>query len=151
MIISKPKTVIKSETIPRVDLDFMNNTHYEEVEMVRELGELVNSFINNDNQQNQNTITQKLNAWLKHTIEHFERENDLMQETGFPAYAIHKNEHDIASNQMNDMVDAWDKNQDVELVEDYIFPLWPTWFDQHVNTMDMMTAKFAVMNGYTNH
>lgn len=151
MAITKSKTILESKKIPHVELDFMNNTHFEEIEMVKELGELVNSFITNDNQQNQNTLTQKLNAWLNHTIAHFERENDLMKDTGFPAYPIHKNEHSIALNQMRDVINTWIKNQNIELVEDYIFSLWPAWFEQHVNTMDMMTAKFAVMNGYTNH
>ena len=151
MIISKSKTILERETIPRVDLDFMNNTHFEEIEMVKELGKLVDSFIVNDNQKNQNVLTQKLNAWLDHTTAHFERENNLMQETGFPAYSIHKDEHNTALNQMKNVINAWIKKQNIELVEDYIFSLWPAWFDQHVNTMDMMTAKFAVMNGYTNH
>ena len=151
MIISKPKTILETETIPRVELDFMNDTHFEEVEIVRELGEAVNSFITNDNQQSQSIITQKLNTWLDHTIAHFERENALMKETDFLAYAIHTNEHDIALNQMKNVITAWNENQDIDLIEDYIFAIWPAWFNQHVNTMDMITAKFAVMNGYTNH
>ena len=151
MAISKQKIILESEIIPRVDLDFMNNTHFEEIEMVKELGELVNLLQANENQQNKNTLAQKLNAWLNHTILHFERENTLMQDTGFPAYAIHSHEHEIALKQMKDIVSAWEKNHDIGLVADYIFDTWPTWFNQHVNTMDMMTAKFAVMNGYTNH
>ena len=151
MITSESKTILERETIPRVDLDFMNKTHFEEIEMVKELGKLVDSFIVNDNQKNQNVLTQKLNAWLDHTTAHFERENNLMQETGFPAYSIHNDEHNTALNQMKNVINAWIKNQNIELVQDYIFSLWPAWFDQHVNTMDMMTAKFAVMNGYTNH
>lgn len=148
---AKSKIVLQKEAIPHVDLDFMNNTHFEEVEMVKELGELVNSFIANNNQQNKSALTKKLTAWLDHTIAHFERENNLMQETGFPAYPIHKDEHETTLSQMRNVVNTWIKNQNIELVEDYVFSLWPAWFDQHVNTMDMMTAQFAVMNGYTNH
>jgi sialic acid synthase SpsE len=52
---------------------------------------------------------------------------------------------------MESVVKAWQENQEFELVENYIFDIWPTWFDGHVNTMDMMTAKFAVINGYSEH
>jgi hemerythrin len=147
----KIKTILEREAIPRVELDFMNNTHFEEIEMVKELGELVISIKTDNNQQNQIQLNQKLTAWLNHTIAHFERENELMQETGFPAIEIHISEHKIALGLMQDVIRAWKENQDLNLVESYIFSAWPAWFDQHVNTMDMMTAKFAVMNGYTNH
>ena len=145
------KTVLQKEYIPQVELDFMNNTHFEEIEMVNKLGELVTSYLTNKNQQTQQAITQNLNTWLDHTQAHFERENELMQETGFPALPIHKSEHDRALNQLTEVIHLWTQQQNIEAVEDYIFTQWPTWFEQHVNTMDMMTAKFAIMNGYTNH
>jgi len=152
MTVSKDKIILKPEQIPNIELDFMNNTHFEEIEMVKDLGELVNTLMDdNTNKHIQNSLSQKLNAWLEHTIAHFERENELMKETGFPAYSIHKNEHEIALEQMRDKINNWTKNQNIELIQDYIFSLWPIWFNQHVNTMDMMTAKFAVNNGYINH
>jgi len=154
MLASKPKTILEKELIPRVELDFMNNTHFEEIEMVRELGELVSILLDDndiDQQDTINKITQKLKTWLKHTEAHFSRENTLMEETGFPAFSIHADEHNIALNKMKDVINIWNEKQDIGLIEDYVFTLWPEWFNGHVNTMDMMTAKFAVMNGYTNH
>jgi len=148
---NKTKIVLQKDLIPRVDLDFMNNTHFEEIKMIEELGELVTAYSANKDQQTEQAITHNLNTWLDHTVAHFERENTLMQETGFPAYPIHKNEHDVALNKLKKVLNRWINHQDIELIEDYIFSQWPTWFEQHVNTMDMMTAKFAVMNGYANH
>ncbi len=52
---------------------------------------------------------------------------------------------------MTEIVKEWESSNDIELIADYVFSLWPAWFDQHVNSMDMMTAKFAVMNGYDPH
>ena len=144
------KTILDKETIPRVELDFMNNTHFEEIEMVKELGEIISSIQDEQNGNQLNNLSQKLNAWLDHTKAHFARENELMQETGFPAYSIHLNEHEVALKQMTSIIKAWQDNQDIDCVEDYVFNLWPEWFEGHVNTMDMITAKFAVMNGYTN-
>ena len=150
---TKPKTILEVESIPRVNIDFMNNTHFEEIEKVKELGKLVSAYQAKDTHTDAETaeITRALKNWLAHTIPHFERENQLMQETGFPAYPVHSNEHDIALNKMKNIIQAWEQNQDIELLADYVFSLWPNWFNDHVNTMDMMTAKFAVMNGFDPH
>ena len=145
------KTVLDVETIPRVDIDFMNNTHFEEIEMVKKLGELISAYQEKD-EHDDNEITQiskGLKNWLDHTIVHFERENELMQKTGFPAYPVHSQEHEIALEKMKTMIQAWEQKQDIDLIADYIFTLWPEWFNTHVNSMDMMTAKFAKMNGFT--
>jgi len=149
------RKILREDEIPSVELDFMNATHFEELKIVREIGELIDTFITaNSNEkhsdENQDALSQKLNAWLDHTILHFERENALMQETGFPAYEIHASEHVKSLSLLRELINAWSDSQDIELVKNYIFSAWPTWFEQHVNTMDMMTAKFAVMNGYPN-
>jgi len=145
------KTILDKESIPRVELDVMNNTHFEEVEMVKAIGEIITSYQEKENKDQLSNLNQKLNAWLDHTKAHFARENELMQETGFPAYSIHLNEHEVALKQMTSIIKAWQHSQDIDAIEDYIFNYWPAWFDEHVNTMDMITAKFAVMNGYANN
>ena len=144
--------ILQQETIPKVELDFMNNTHFEELEIVKEIGEFINALMLDNTQiQIQNSLNEMLNAWLEYTIEHFEHENELMKVTGFPAYSIHKKEHEIALEKMRKVINTWIKSQDIGLIHNYIFSFWPIWFTQHVNTMDMMTAKFAVSTGYTNH
>jgi len=150
MTISKEKTILESSTIPQVALDFMNNTHFEEIDMVKELGELVDQYqhSNSPSEEQASEITQKMQDWVEHTVAHFKRENELMQETGFPAYGIHSEEHEITLNRLKAAAQAWQEDHDIEVLADYVFTLWPAWFDNHVNTMDMMTAKFAVMNGY---
>ena len=90
----------------------------------------------------------KLDEWLKHTIPHFERENTLMQKTGFPAFGVHSEEHEIALSRMKNVFEVWKQKKDIDLLADYVFNMWPNWFNGHVNSMDMMTAKFAVMNGF---
>jgi len=145
------KTVLDTATIPHVDIDFMNNTHFEEVEMVKKLGELISAYQEQNGQSDKEAeeISKDLHAWLDHTKPHFERENELMQETGFPAYAIHFEEHEIALEKMASVIKTWDENKDIDLISDYVFTVWPAWFNTHVNSMDMITAKFAVMNGYS--
>ena len=147
------KTILEVDTIPQVEIDFMNTTHFEEINMVKKLGEVITLYQEggSNTESEESSISKLLQDWLDHTVAHFERENKLMQETGFPAYTVHSDEHEIALNKMKAVTQAWQQNKDIELVSDYIFTLWPNWFNGHVNSMDMMTAKFAIMNGFNPH
>ena len=144
------KIILDVDTIPRVDIDFMNNTHFEEVEMVKDLGELITAYQKQgtctENEKTQ--ITTLLENWLEHTQAHFSRENELMIEINFPAYSIHFSEHEAALSKITDIIGTWKIDGNIDPVAEFIFFFWPAWFDGHVNSMDMMTAKIAVMGGY---
>ena len=146
----KTKIILDPETVPLVDIDFMNNTHLEELSIVNQLGEHVSKYQDGEDTSEENTskILELLNKWLEHTIPHFEHENDLMRETGFPAYQVHSEEHKMAIERFKAIISAWTDNKDINLISSFIFEQWPNWFNAHVNSMDMMTAKFAVMNGF---
>jgi len=139
--------ILNAETIPRVEIDFMNNTHFEELEIVNKLGENIAAYQATDDEVAQ--ISQDLQDWLGHTIPHFERENELMQKTGFPAYGVHSEEHEIALKRLKAVIQTWEDSHNIEQLTDYVLKQWPAWFNAHVSSMDMMTAKFAKMNGYT--
>ncbi len=137
---------LSPENIPLVSINFMNNTHLEEVDMVNNLMLEVKNKLSG--KQNDNDISAQLSQWLEHTQAHFARENELMQETGFPAFSVHSEEHEIALNRMQTVVDAWLQNKDIDLINDYVFTLWPNWFRAHVSSMDKVTADFALSNGF---
>lgn len=139
--------IINADDITRVALNFMNHTHEEEADLVNELGKVIKKYSSDESIKSK--ISLLLDQWLDHTKAHFSRENELMDETGFPAYPMHKNEHEVALRRLQTVIDMWEKNSDIGLLEDYIFTLWPAWFKGHIGSMDLMTAKFAVMNGYT--
>ena len=144
------RIILDAEFIPRVDIEFMNNTHVEEIEMVKELGKLIVAYQDSDMPTDSETkqISESLKSWLQHTQAHFQRENELMLETQFPMFPVHSAEHKTALENMAEIVKAWQSSNDIEPVAEYVFSLWPTWFDGHVNSMDMITAQFAVMNGF---
>ena len=144
------RIILNADTIPRVDIDFMNNTHVEEIEMVKKLGKLVVAYQESamPTKSETNAITQSLEKWLQHTEAHFERENVLMRETNFPVYLVHSGEHETALEQMARVVKSWQNGNDIDSIAEYVFNLWPAWFNSHVDSMDMITARFAVMNGF---
>ncbi len=135
--------VYEIDDIPRLALGLMNNVHHEEVLMVNRLGELIEAGLAGEN--NAEAISAKADAWLQHTREHFERENTLMREHGFPAYSVHSDEHRRVLAQLEAVCDEWKEQRDLERLSHYVRELWPRWFQQHVETMDAMTAQFLSM------
>ncbi len=134
------------DEIPQVALGFMNETHREELSMVMDIVELVKAVQTGVGDESK--LTTELEAWFKHTSEHFARENKLMADTGFPAISVHSEEHEIALNKLETVISGWKENNDIALLSDYVLVSWPLWFAAHISTMDAATAQFAVMSGY---
>jgi len=144
------KDGIDIASIPQVEVAFMNKTHQEEVALVNKLSEQISDYQQQAEMSPADiaVINATLEQWFTHTKAHFDQENKFMKLTGFPAYAIHFDEHDSALKRMIVVITNWKRNHDLDLLADYVFSAWPDWFDAHVNSMDMMTAKFAVMTGF---
>lgn len=145
------KIILEANTFPRVDIDFMNNTHFDELVIVQKLGQLISAYQENEspNEYANQRITEAFENWIGHSHSHFYRENALMQEVEFPMYHVHSAEHEHVLGEMTTLLASWKSHHDIDAVADYVFADWPTWFSTHVNTMDLMTAQFAVMNGYS--
>jgi len=145
------KIILEANSFPRVDIDFMNNTHFDELVIVQELGQLIAAYQQKDEPSDIETqqVTKELLDWIEHSRAHFYRENRLMTEVEFPMVQVHYQEHERVLAEMLAVANSWEKTNDIEPLVDYVFFAWPTWFNAHVNTMDLMTAQFAVMNGFS--
>lgn len=124
-----------SASLPEVALSFMNQVHDEELSLVNEL------LAQLDQQDNESQISTQLAQWLAHTKTHFERENFLMQEYHFFAYPMHYAEHVQALQQLSVVQAAWEQSTDRAALRAYI-QTWRNWLQQHISTMDFVTAQF---------
>ena len=129
--------LIREEELPKVELASMNDTHLEDLIMINELAQLIED-------KKTDLITEKLDALIVHTVEHFSSEERMMLEKRFPAYPMHKAEHDRALAEMNEVVAEWKANKELEALRNYIVTTMPAWLVQHVSTMDTVTARFLV-------
>jgi len=132
--------VLPPEEIPTIAVGSMNDTHHEEVALVNALGVLLQQAADGD--ADIPAITTALDEWVAHTQSHFARENQLMQEYGFPPYAVHAQEHSTALDGLHEIQRRWKEDQDVDQLAGYVFNSWPQWFQMHVNSMDNVTAQF---------
>lgn len=81
-----------------------------------------------------------------HTKDHLERENALMERIGFFATPMHKGEHDRVLAEMQEFKDKLDAG-DITAVRHYVQETVPNWFLDHLNSMDTITAQFALQAG----
>jgi hemerythrin len=118
----------------------MNETHREEVELVQHLADLLVKGIAGD--LDEAAITAQTQAWIEHTREHFARENRLMEQYGFPAYPVHKGEHEQVLSLLEELQQGWLQQRSPYPLAEFLCNDWPDWFDNHVKTMDQVTAAF---------
>ena len=139
--------IIDPENFPRVELDFMNRVHAEEVGMLNRLAELVGQRETEPAVQAE--IDALLDDFLAHMRRHFGDEEAMMRRINFPPYPVHKQEHDRILTELETRLNQAREQGDTRDVERYLLEDVPAWFDQHVATMDMITARFLQMQGVT--
>jgi hemerythrin len=137
-------TLVDPNAIPQVALHSMNDTHAEEVELINRIADLLQQ---DSSTLDRSALEQALDEWLEHTRQHFEREHALMEQSGFPAYPIHRREHQRVLGLIEQLVEDFRRGGEIAPLADFVLEQWPAWFDQHVRTMDTATAQFARMRG----
>lgn len=135
--------LINPDDFPRVESDFMNRVHDEEVAMLNRLAELVAQRETNPAAQTE--IDTLLQDFLAHMRQHFADEEAMMRRIAFPPYPVHKQEHDRVLDELARLAEQPDTRE----MERFLLEAVPAWLDQHVATMDMITARFLTMQGVT--
>jgi len=85
-----------------------------------------------------------MDAFIAHSVEHFEQENRWMEQIGFPP--CHKAEHDRVLAVCRDVRKRMERG-DAALGRQLIQEL-PLWFDNHVATMDAALSSYIVQIGF---
>lgn len=136
------KKILEEKELPRVAMDFMNTTHLEEVEIINELYTLILNYEKEPNEQNEASLNQKYEQWYQHTVQHFQTEETMMAEKNFPPFPIHKGEHDDTLAHMDRLYKNWLASKDIQILKEYIGTALPAWLQNHIQTMDTVTAMF---------
>lgn len=75
--------LIVKDNLPLVAMDFMNNTHFEDVDIINELYENILNYEKEENSLNYEKLDSKYKEWLIHTENHFKTEEEKMRNKGF--------------------------------------------------------------------
>lgn len=132
--------MLDKEQIPKVALEEMNEVHYEEVDLLIELLNMLDALA--DGELPAQALDASLEKLLEHMREHFAGEEDRMVEAAFPPYPVHKAEHDRVLAEARSIYDAWLSDRDEQVLSTYLRRTFPAWMVQHISTMDAVTARF---------
>jgi hemerythrin len=134
--------LIDKKDLPLVDMDFMNNTHFEDVDIINELYEDILNYEKDNSSNNYEKLGLNYTNWLEHTKKHFETEEIQMIEKGFFAYAFHKNEHDINLDEITKLWNIFEEDKEIKKLRFYFENILVSWLINHIQTMDTVTARF---------
>ena len=126
--------------IPVVAIDEMNKIHESEIELVNDLYEIINSQLAGEPVKD--GLDEAIAAFRSHMEHHFSREEEMMMEAGFPAYRVHKGEHDRVRVEMDARIEKWRNSNDIEPLSHYLRDTHPGWANIHISTMDTVTASY---------
>lgn len=127
--------MITQDSLPMVAIASMNDTHLEEILLINRLESVAR-------EEDIEQISAVLLTLLEHTKVHFSGEEEMMQETNFPAFEMHKNEHDRHLGELKSLVSKFDETGDVRAIIVYIEGYLTPWLKHHIETMDTMTALY---------
>jgi hemerythrin len=133
--------IVDLDAIPQVALAFINDDHREEGKLLNDLADAVKGH--RAGKVPVETVLHRFEALLQHTQEHFGREEEAMQQSGFPPYQVHKGEHDRVIDEMESEETHFRETGDTGRLWSYVSEAVPSWFVAHIQSMDAVTAQFV--------
>jgi len=134
--------LIDKNNLPLVAMEFMNDVHLEDVDIINNLFEAILEYEKKPTLENEQLLYNKYKDWYNHTVEHFKKEEVMMKEKNFPPYPIHQGEHTYALNRMEEILNKWQSTKDIGVLKIYMEQELPNWLVTHIQTMDTVTAMF---------
>jgi hemerythrin len=118
-----------------VNTQSMNDTHFETMLLINKLSTAIEGA-------DADAVNEILAELIEHTKEHCKHEEEMMLEKRFPPYPAHKQEHDLALDDMQKLASKFTETQDFEAADKYVKLNLTPWFLQHTETMDAVTSMF---------
>ena len=136
--------LVERSQIPLVAMESMNEVHFEEVDLLNALSARLDALPADGKISDAELadIDHRLDDLVLHTREHFASEEEMMIATQFPAYPMHKAEHDRRLEVAAVVVEAWKQTRSIETLKNFIQEDTPAWVVHHIQTMDTITAQY---------
>lgn len=134
--------LIDKNNLPLVAEDFMNDVHFEDVEIINRLHKAAINYKHDKTENNKQEIIKTYEEWFEHTVNHFKGEEEKMLETRFPPYYMHQGEHERCLDHMNYVLENFKLSGNETLLLEYLEVDLINWLVNHIQTMDTVTAMF---------
>ncbi|HDQ15076.1 MAG TPA: bacteriohemerythrin [Sediminispirochaeta sp.] len=122
-----------------VEINSIDEQHKKLIQMLNNL------FTALKNDEEANYLRQMLKGLAEYTVEHFQYEEDLMQEHGYDGYAEHKAEHDRFVSKVSEFRKKFDSDDEDLAIEmlDFI----SDWIQGHIMGTDKKYSPFLLGKG----
>jgi hemerythrin len=120
--------LIEKTGLLKVGYELIDNDHDEFISLLNQMDAAANADFP--------ALFQQL---YEHTEQHFDRENRLMKQFGFPAEIEHKGEHQRVLGEFKQFKTRVDKGM-IAFGRSFVRDRLPQWFGLHVTTMDSALA-----------
>ena len=127
--------VVMITSIHQLKFNPMNEIHNNEVKVLNQLLEAI---------QENNNIPEKFKLFLNDVKYHFNFEEELMEKYNFFATIPHKMEHSRILEELKELNNRLD---DRKFLREYFEISFIPWLDNHIKTMDTITAGYFDMIG----
>ncbi len=132
---------LRDSNVPALSLDFINKDHTEAAALIRQIDQVIHELHQTD-LGFVDELSELLSSLFKTQRDHFMREEQAMANAGYPAFHIHKQEHNRLLNELTSLMDHWKKYQDIDSVALYMREIFPNWFSNHIKQMDRVCADY---------
>lgn len=123
--------------MPRLPVPFMNDDHAHAAMQWEAMLTALEQYPTSDA-----PLLAACEDFLCHNREHFQREEAAMLASGFPPYAVHKQEHDRVLAWLEALLASIRAGSDRSVLRDAIQREVGDWLVHHVQTMDQVTARW---------
>jgi hemerythrin len=137
--------LVDLDAIPQVALEFIDADHREEARLLNELDEAVAAH--RAGRTGPEPVLACFEALFDHTREHFAREEEAMRRSGFPPLSIHRDKHERVLRELAEEGQAFGEGGDAARLANYVGRAVPAWFQNHILTMDLITARYVTTRG----
>ena len=127
--------MIDQTQLPMTKMGTLNDLHLEEMLLLNRLEEASQAGVVEE-------VRTLLDALISHTEEHFDIEEDLMEEGLYPASASHVAEHERHLRELHSVRDYFQEHEDTRAVSAYIQGNLLAWFIHHTQSMDVPMSDY---------
>lgn len=125
--------LMKITDVQQVSNAVMNMLHEEEIEIINDFHDAVLA-------KDIDKIDELFKVVQFDVEDHFSTEEEMMEESKFFAYQIHKSEHDTMRGKLKDVYESWCKNKKPSEVKTFLEDEFKHWIILHISRWDSETA-----------
>ena len=125
--------LMQKKDVQQVSNAMMNMLHEEEIDIINDFHDAV---VVKDIEK----IDELFKVVQFDVEDHFSTEEEMMEESKFYAYQMHKSEHDTIRKKLKNIQEHWDEQKDPEEIQNFLEGEFKHWLVLHISRWDSETA-----------